>query len=122
MSRAVLMLLWVLVVLEAGATAIALKELIVPGLTDYQIRSSVVDTWEVSAVWTTFVAAFSITVLVGALLVRLRSNNKQLRQVAAAAITSSVAALVLTIAGHAILTHRTESLTGQMFGLFYGLL
>jgi hypothetical protein len=92
-----------------------------PPYSDYEIKASIVDTWQVEALFT-----FALLVAVGFLALLSvalgwRSSHLLLRRLSVLAVLLSAASGVLLLYSHISLTERAVQLTGQSFGGFYGL-
>ena len=91
-----------------------------PSYTDQEIRTSLVDTWQVEALFTSVSLVLLAFAFVAAVIFALR-GNKGVRVLASLAVLLAVSAATLVVAGHVILTNRVVGVTGQTFGGFYGL-
>jgi hypothetical protein len=113
---------WLVLGFAMLAMALGWREWANPLFTDTRLASSLVDTWEV-AVSTTRVFLFVFLGL-GAICVVLarRATDARTRIVACVAAACSLLVIALFLRNHIVLTERAASLTGQDFGLSYGLL
>ena len=93
-----------------------------PPYSDAELQGSLVDTWEVHAWWTILVVGLTSVVALLASPLAVWGREPQTRRFARLIISLCVAACILAITSHALLTNRTTRLTGQTFGRFYGLL
>jgi hypothetical protein len=110
-----------LVFLAVACTALAIAG-VSQHYSDAQIQASVVDTWEVSALFTLIVMGFSGVVALSSLaILHYSRGSRAVRRLALATLVLSVVAVSVGLSAHVALTLRTTALTGQEFGGFYGL-
>ena len=91
-----------------------------PSYTDQGIRASLVDTWQVEALFTSASLVLLAFAFVAAIIFALRGNTR-VRLLASLAVLLAVSAASLVVAGHVILTNRVVGITGQTFGGFSGI-
>lgn len=92
-----------------------------PEYTDEQIRQSVVDTWEPSALVTYLLLCVLAFFALLALAISIFSKGVAERLLATTAILVTLGAAALELRSHVVLTERTTALTGEEFGSCYGL-
>ena len=119
--REVMRVFFAILFAVAGFLAVyAARDLIRNPYTDRQIQESMVDTWEVEAIYTLIVIGTVILISIVVLILAITQRGA-IRRLGFAIVMVSVLAGVLQVASHAKLTSRTTRLTGQTFSRAYGL-
>lgn len=113
---------WMVLAFSLAAIALGLYEWSNPPFSDEQLKASTADTWEVAASTTrVFVVVFFGLGGVCVALAR-KATDIIMQRASFAAAAACLVTLMLFVHNHVELTQRAANLTGQHFGLFYGLL
>jgi hypothetical protein len=113
---------WMVLAFSLAAIALGLYEWSHPPFSDEQLKASTANTWEVATSTTrVFVVVFFGLGGVCISLAR-KATDSSLRFACHAATASCLVTLMIFVHNHVALTERTAAVTGQDFGLFYGLL
>ena len=115
------LLLAVSVIVSLAIAVGGVWQLLSPPYSDAQIAASLVDTWEVHALTTSF-ALVLLSVLACITLAICMFSGKRLRLAACVAFFVISAGIGVQLAAHVVLTHQVARVTGQKFGPLYGLL
>jgi cytochrome bd-type quinol oxidase subunit 2 len=92
-----------------------------PPYSDYEIKASIVDTWQVAA-FSTLVLLITVALFaVLSLGLGYWNGDRRTRRLSVVAVFLSISAYGLLLYSHVALTERTMRLTGQSPGGFYGL-
>jgi hypothetical protein len=112
---------WLVLGFSLMALALGLYEWLQPPFTDEQIKTSLVDTWEVAAS-TSRVLGFVFLGL-GMICVALarKADSGNTRNVAWLAALCCLLTVAIFLRNHVVLTQRAAGLTGQEFGPLFGL-
>jgi hypothetical protein len=112
---------WFFIAFALLGLVLGVREWLHPPFTDEQIRASLKDTWDVAAS-TVPVFAFSFLGLgsIAVVLAR-KAGDTRTRAVAWLAAALCLLALAVVFRNHVAMTERAAALTGQDFGVFYGL-
>ena len=113
---------WLVLAFSLAALSLGLYEWSHPHFTDEQLKASTANTWEVAASTTrVFCIVFLGLGMISVTLAR-RARESSPRLVAYLAAVACLATLVVFLHNHIELTRRAASLTGQEFGVLFGLL
>jgi hypothetical protein len=121
MERARTVALCIAISVVSGVLLYGAYGLAHPPYSDYEIKASIVDTWQVEAFFTFVLLLTTALVALLSLVSRWRSADRRIRCLSALAVFLCISSGALLIYSHIVLTERTTRLTGQSFGGFYGL-
>ena len=121
MERAQTQALYIAISVVSGVLVYGAYALLHPAYSDYEIKASIVDTWQAEAFFTSVLLGAVALVAFVSLMFLWRSADRRIRRLSALAVLLCISSSGLLIYSHIVLTERTMRLTGQSFEGFYGL-